>query len=274
MWIHDRLKPKNWEGKGYPFYAQVKFDGFRATFFKQSNGKVVAFGRDPSLHLEMTVRFPRLLHDETIRHFVQTAPDQSSLDCEIITNGPASGVPTALRDSSRHLKVIPFAVPYWGGKNLSEWGLSNIEVLTTIKLASWHQIFHGVNVENLLRTAKEKGIEGWVLKEANYEGWWKLKLENTIDCIVTDIVEGKGKYVGMIGALVVSVYNSDRQLITIANVSGMTDKQRVDMSLDDDLIGKVVEIKYQGMGSKGKLRHPRFKRFRPDKPQFDCILAS
>jgi ATP-dependent DNA ligase len=39
-------------------------------------------------------------------------------------------------------------------------------------------------------------------------------------------------------------------------------------------IGKVMELKANGLTAKGRLRHPRFLRMRPDKNPEDCPIPS
>ena len=56
--------------------------------------------------------------------------------------------------------------------------------------------------ESLLVAAASKKVEGWVLKHGGQYGkWYKLKRENTVDCVVTNIIPGKGKFANMAGAV-------------------------------------------------------------------------
>lgn len=271
--MHERLKAKKWTGQAAS-YAHRKYDGHRFTLFKSLDGVVTAFGGEMRDDLEMLSRFPRLHDLEVVRRFDSLAPKLSSLDCELVTDGRASDVPTALRDPNRLLQLHPFALPWWDGEDLSR---------ATIDIAQRHiiddlwlpfvdyEVLEGdVDKDEWLAKAKALKIEGWVLKNFNYAEWWKLKEEETVDCVITGVKEGNGKYVGLIGSLVVSLEGR-----VIANVSGMTDAERIeltDLDCDDKLIGRVVEVKYQYVGNGGKLRHPRFVRMRDDKPASECKL--
>lgn len=262
MWTHELLRAAPRPGRGQ--LMQEKFDGFRVCFFKDDG--VCAFGRDQRPHLEMISRFPRLLDLEIVQRFLKDAPRWSSLDCEVVTDGHAASVSTALRDETMPLCLKPFAVPYWGGKNMAMAHLGHVaEKWSMYDIAP---VMPRVN--SPVELAKWKGIEGYVLKERNYYGWSKAKVTFTIDAIVVDTVEGKGKYEGMLGSLVVAVWKDD-ELVPIANVSGMTDAERWDMTMESP-IGKVVEIECQGAVK--RLRHPRFVRFRPDKPSGECTYGS
>ena len=292
MFTHERLKPKKWDGRRYE-YAHAKLDGHRVTFFKNEDGSLTAYGREVRPDLEMTRRFPRLADpvwgSPLVRRFKKEAPPRSSMDCEVWSPGrPASHVPTALREGSEPLQVTAFALPWWDGKDLEAvrvdkirddfrgllWmdndefaELSSLEDLIgdewltseTVKFQEWN--------EHLVQLALAKGLEGYVLKSMNYLGWCKVKAEETVDCVCTGVEPGKGKYEGLVGSLEGSVYNGD-ELVVVANVSGMTDDERKAMSQSD--AGRVFEVAYQYVGAKGKLRHPRFVRWRDDKPAKEC----
>ncbi len=126
--------------------------------------------------------------------------------------------------------------------------------------------------------AKTMGLEGFILKEVKrHHVWWKFKREQTADLIVTGVKAGDGKYLGLIGALKCSVYDDAGELREVASVSGMTDDEREEItSLYDGatgaVIGRVVEVRYQQVAQRGRLRHPRFLRFRDDKNSSECKL--
>jgi ATP-dependent DNA ligase len=96
-----------------------------------------------------------------------------------------------------------------------------------------------------------------------YGSWSKAKNERTIDLVVMGMRMGKGKYWGMCGSLRLGIGG-----IEVARCSGMDDDVREIITNDD--IGRVVEVKYERMGSKGRLQHPRFMCWRDDKKASDC----
>jgi DNA ligase-1 len=113
------------------------------------------------------------------------------------------------------------------------------------------------------------GYEGTIVKLARYEwegkrsfSWMKMKPQETYECIVKGVKLGKGKYEGTLGALVLD-YNGKE-----CRTSGMTDAERDEMwrmHKRNKLKGRMVEVEAQLVTKAGALRHPRFKRFRPDK---------
>lgn len=90
--------------------------------------------------------------------------------------------------------------------------------------------------------------------------WMKLKSELTLDLPIVGFKEGKGKYAGTLGALLVDNKGA------VTPVSGMDDALRHHIwGRQKRYMGKTVEVQCQLVFKSGKLRHPRFKRLRPDK---------
>jgi hypothetical protein len=214
----------------------------------------------------------------------------------------ASAVKTALKsgrengwndDLSNRLRFTAFRVVYDTKKyhafnhhcQLREWGFHTPMMLPrpyTRLIMSWDPGI--VPIDYLDRKARDHKFEGWVIKEQTKEGedisWWKYKCESTVDLFVTGWKEGDGKYLGLVGALICSAVrlNSDgsRETVEVASVSGMTDEEReniTEMNDKGELIGQVVEVKFQCVASKGRLRHPRFLRFRDDKLAQECSMS-
>lgn len=87
----------------------------------------------------------------------------------------------------------------------------------------------------------------------------KVKPFITRDLIVVDVEEGKGKYKGMLGNLIVE-YKGNRM-----GLSGMSDAERREWWANPGtIIGQIVEVKAMSESVKGVLREPRFKGIRYD----------
>lgn len=261
QWQHPILKAKPYhDGKHrhHVRFAHQKMDGHRLTVMKDA-GKVIALTSTfDNLYPVLRERYPWAEHFDRM-------PDKSSLDGELhIPKCTASIVKTALKEANPLLVFQPFAVPWWDGNNLA---LESVHRAADVALAAgfsfvpYAELRDDWTVQQLLETAQADDLEGFVLKKVNYGSWYKIKCERTIDLIVTGIQPGKGKYIGQCGALIVSTVEGHE----VAAVSGMTDAQRVQITEAD--IGRIVEVRYQCVGTQGRLRHPRFVRWRDNDKQ-------
>lgn len=286
MFIHEPLSCAKLKGS-FPagtFFAQAKLQGYRATAFKQPDGRVSVFGRDQRPHLEFLSRFPRLLDTDWYREFSQNAPPMTSVDAEILVPGmPDSAVPTALRTPKSNLEIISFAVPFVDGVNIYGHTLQKTErvfrsFMPSCLFAPYIHVPEGITTPHQARELAQNfidnGYEGAVIKRANYINWWKIKSADTVDGVITGIMAGNGKYESLVGSIIVSVYSKGK-LVEIASAGGMTDQVRLELTkmyLAGDLIGKVAEIEYQEVAGQGRLKHPRFSRLRDDKPPEQCTM--
>lgn len=110
----------------------------------------------------------------------------------------------------------------------------------------------------------ELGYEGIMLrsyvtpydfKRSNCLLKYKLFIES--DFTIIDFKEGAGKYEGMLGSIVVKEGNIQADV-----GSGFTDEERSFIwSIRTQLVGKRIEVKYQGLTDKS-LRFPTFSKFK------------
>ncbi|MET1162637.1 MAG: DNA ligase [Pseudoxanthomonas sp.] len=114
-----------------------------------------------------------------------------------------------------------------------------------------------------LREVVASGGEGLMLhrRNAGYragrsEDLLKYKLQEDAEARVVAHAPGKGKYAGMLGALVVEMRDGRRFRLG----SGFTDAQRA----DPPPIGALVTYRYNGLTRSGLSRFARFQRIRPD----------
>ena len=131
-------------------------------------------------------------------------------------------------------------------------------------------------IDNIYKTYEEviaQGEEGLVIDiaDASYvrskgTSMFKMKPEISGDFKVIDVIEGKGKDAGRLGAFVIEYKDN-----TVHVGSGLTDSIREEVWANPDkYIGKLIEVVYlcetkdekTGLTS---IRLPRFKRFRFDK---------
>jgi DNA ligase 1 len=113
-----------------------------------------------------------------------------------------------------------------------------------------------------------EGFEGAMIKnpQAPYQfkrsyDIMKLKAFFDVDLPVDDLLEGRGKHVGTLGAFV--VYN---QGVKVQVGSGLSDEIRSEIWANKEkYIGRTIEIRYQEITPDGSLRFPTFVCFRNDR---------
>ncbi len=118
------------------------------------------------------------------------------------------------------------------------------------------------------KSCRDAGYEGTVVKDMNAvypfkrnKCWSKVKEMLTADGIIVDCEEGKGKYKGMLGAILVEI---DGVITRVG--SGFSDDERNKYWNErEELKGQWVEIKGQEFTKDKCLRFPTFLRFRPDR---------
>jgi DNA ligase-1 len=121
-------------------------------------------------------------------------------------------------------------------------------------------------VEKHMKEFVKAGFEGAVLKDldAPYEfkrssAWLKLKPYKEADWDVVGYIEGKGKYKGMLGKLIVSGPDGVESGVG----TGFSDEQRAEFwKKRKKMIGKKVQVKFQGVSIHNGLRFPSFMRIK------------
>lgn len=152
-----------------------------------------------------------------------------------------------------------------------------IEELNLTNLTVTPLIYHGTDKSKIMEylakyTAMNK--EGIMLnKNVPYEctrhtGILKVKKMQTVDLLVTNVIEGRRDMEGMLGAVQV-----DYKGFTVNVGSGFSKEQRVNFWNDHSLIiGRIIEVQYfeetkTKAGDKKSLQFPVFKGVRYDKTE-------
>lgn len=155
-------------------------------------------------------------------------------------------------------------------QSVREWSLGTVfyqrpsDLLQRVpSLGTWDEATYNSYVE--------AGGEGVILKNpvAEYvqgkrptRTWYKVKKFDSFDGKIVSYDGGQGKYIGLVGALVVRHPRGFD-----VRCSGMTDETRVHMTDQwKDYLNKMCEVKFFGNVGKGGggIRHPQFLRMRPD----------
>ena len=123
-------------------------------------------------------------------------------------------------------------------------------------------------VAEFYQICRNMGYEGAVIKPYDYiykgtrsYNWMKMKNIETVDLIVDDLYEGKGKYENQMGGAIVEFRGKPNKV-----GGGWSDNQRKAFwESPTALIGKTIEIFYMEETDEGNMRHARFINFRKDK---------
>lgn len=270
-YLKERPKPTTWRNERF-IAAELKLDGIRLTIWKDSQGKISAYGRKSYIDL-----WPQLSRNREILAAMEFVPYDTILDGELyadvvdsVTGGKSSDVISTLKFDVENIKFAAFAAPRLSSRDLR---LARYYDMRSHVEQIWPWtipvIFDsGASRETMLDWISANRAEGLVLKASGYSVWWKLKPEQTVDAIITGFREGQGRHSGKVGSIVVSVLDGEN-LVEIANVSGMDDETRY--ALSDKDLNRVIEVRHDGI-DKTRLRFPRFIRFRDDKPASECTI--
>lgn len=128
-------------------------------------------------------------------------------------------------------------------------------------------------IQALVRAHLEQGYEGTMIKDAEApyaakrtKAWIKIKPTIMLTLKIVDVVEGKGKYVGTVGALTCEG-TYEGKAIKVSVGGGINDDQRKEFWANKDkLIGHLVEVQAdsvsQSQDGEYSLRFPRLLWFR------------
>lgn len=155
----------------------------------------------------------------------------------------------------------------WG---IEDNNLSSLNIVTTVYIGSDSNM-----IDECLNRADEAGWEGLMLahSDAPYEckrstKLIKIKSFKHSDLRIVGYEEGEGKYVGMLGAIIVEYKDNT------TNVgSGFSDQQRIDFwESKEELIGKIAQVKFKEVTTDKKtglesLQFPVFELIRNDKTE-------
>lgn len=261
-------KVKSHEWRGEPArYAHLKLDGM-----------FVRVSKNSTFYCDVETSHPTDITQQLYTHqtylFGHIPVGMIVLGELVVPGHPCSEVKSALANDPSRLEFRSFAIERMPGVHqsiLTEAPLDEVEACLKdwgVRPLPFIVLKDGWNPDDVKAWGEDQGGEGVMLKDGNLLNWRKLKRNRTIDLVIRDQKDGKGKFVGLIGALVCGLADGT----IVANVGGMDDATRVELSLNwESYVGRVIEVRYQEIGAKGRLRHPRFVQVRDDKHPDECV---
>lgn len=260
-------------------YLQPKLDGILTKIYKDKSDGLSIFTKNDK---DITTKVMSINH---IKEVIDILPWGSTLFGELHCPGvPATSIVTMLNDANQRLRLTVFAAPMLGGVDFTNAGLQSVmNMLGSYGFGTpgTTDIQVGCNgltekrKEELLRMAIENKFEGWVLKQEHMSGWFKLKPVRTVDAFVIETYESDSdRYKGGLKCIRVGVWKEDGTLLDLGTAgNGFKLEFRMQLMTQEKrngLLDKVCEIAYDSVAAKGKLRFPRFIRWRDDKDKIDC----
>lgn len=277
----------------FPCFAQTKMDGMRGVIVKR-DGRVTVFSRNGNTMTQLDEHFGVIL--ESVDNVVLDGEltvrkvDDSGIEDRKTGNGILNK--TVVETVSPE-EVARVRFTAWDIIDIKQFDIGRDETtgrerLERLRAIPEHELFGVVetfevdtleHAQEIFKEMLANGEEGIILKNNDHP--WEdkrskqcVKMKEVIekDLKIVDIVEGTGKASGMCGALVVE--NADGSIRSSVG-TGLDDATRIDIwARKDDLIGKVVAVKCNGVISrKGadtkSLFLPVFVEIRTDKDEVD-----
>jgi len=259
--MRDKPDSKTYREGEPAAYSHVKYDGHFTRVVRGRSGVVRVYS---SLGTDITDKMP----DKLMLNVWRFVPHNTILLGELYAKGmKASYVKTALKEDHGRLRLSYFALETHVEYTAALEEVADLIGLWGLPFAPYRRLQDGWSVADEIAWGIENGGEGVVLKDGNIHNWRKLKPFKSIDLIIAGFLPGDGKYTGQVGSIICKTTEGHE----VAAVSGMDDELRAALTPAD--IGRVIEVKYQYVGSRGRLRHPTFERFRDDKTAAQCSVA-
>jgi DNA ligase-1 len=257
---HDVMLAKLFDKRRvkFPCFTSPKIDGVRAIYRK---GKFFSRNGHEYTGLSNLVKILQPVGDMVI-------------DGELCVRGKSfqEGSGLIRRDEEVPLATFhPFDLPESGATFIER--LTNLHDLISLGPEFVVPVHHEVaqshdDIIDFYQVCRNMGFEGAVVKPYDYVykgtrsyDWMKMKDVLSADLEVVGSFEGEGKYVGMLGGIIVDFRGTEVRV-----GSGFSDRTRESLwEIREYLPGRIAEVLYMEVTDTGSLRHPRFVTFRPDK---------
>ncbi len=286
---------------------EIKWDGFRAISYvdehlsiKSRNEKELKYNF-PELS-ELTKLANNIVVDGEIVVMSEGKPDFQML----LERGQATASSEIQRKNDQTpATYIVFDILEKDGKPLTNLPLMDRKKILKDSLKEGSRVllsdFIEERGETYYKLVLEKGLEGVMAKkkDSQYEeglrtgSWLKIKKLKTCDCVIFGYTQGTQSRGKTFGALILGLYDADGKPVYVGKVGTGFTEEMLGMLIDKFkkieteaapfkaeagdkvtwLESKLVcEVAYQVVTRDLKLRMPRFKQLRNDKPPAECTV--
>jgi len=286
----EKFSEKSLKNISYPAIAQVKMDGMRVLAFIESGRVILRSRRGKVIETHGTFDkelFDALGTDSSVvfdGELLVVKKDSTEYESRRTGNGICN---KAVRGSITPEDANRLVFVVWDMISVNSFWAADSKVPYNIRLTTLSGLFKnseklkivkGISVDNFQEAQRyyemqlQDGQEGIILKnaQAHYAGkrtkdCIKMKVENTADLKIIEVLEGVGKYQGQLGSFRCTTEDG---LLTVNVGSGFTDSERVEY-FTNNMVGQTIEAKYNEIiedkfGEKS-LFLPIFVCVRPDK---------
>jgi DNA ligase 1 len=267
----------------YPCYIEPKYDGMRilafcddngATFFSRTGKPVTSLPERMVTELVTIKRssgFSQIVFDgEVMGESFKETMEKARRKVGTFENAVFHVFDAIPADDFKKVGKVAYQLAYRDRRNSLARAIKG-NSFSHIKLPESYIVSSEEEVTHYYNAFRDAGLEGAIVKISNggYVGrrsplWMKMKAEESEDLEIVGFEEGEGKYVGMLGALIVN-----RDGVDVRVGTGLTDDDRLSIWSNRSLyLRKMVEVQFQEVTPDGSLRHPRFIRMRMDKSEW------
>jgi len=290
--------------------AEEKLDGVRAKLHLESTSNRIDSRHRSDVTYEYVEKTNGLPHLRNIRHYIpgtvldgellmpaSKITDGKTVTDSVLTSTTATinslpGRAIELQERFGYCQFYAFDILFHCGRDVRQLPYSfrykllcGVHIALTSYLCFRLPTHRDKKFIDFYHHIIKRGGEGIMLKRLDWpyegskrsKGMYKLKKEEEIDCFITGFVPGEGEFSGLVGSLLVSVFEDDRSLqkqeIAAVQPGDLGFRNKIslaDGSLCEDMYGKVVEVSYLCKTKNDRLRHAVLERFRPDKNMYDC----
>jgi len=308
----SRYKPMLARLASHPFSSkdwifEIKWDGFRAIAYV--NEKLSLRSRNEK---ELKYNFPEIEELEDLAHNVVLDGEivimkEGKADFQaLLERGQADSL-LGVEVQTRRLPAmyVVFDILEKDGKPLIKLPLMERKRILKDSVREGKHVLLSDFVEEkgeaYYTAALQKGLEGVMAKrkDSPYEpgirsgNWLKIKKLQSCDCVVFGYTKGTGVRADTFGALLLGLYNREGKPVYVGKVgTGFSQEtlntlsqkfQKLEAKLPPFKVGilgemrwlkpkLVCEVLYQTVTRDGRLRMPRFRGLREDKPPSECTL--